>query len=176
MNRLSMQLTRKPRRGALLLEVLLSIALFAGTAAFTLGAANSVFDALDRAKREQEAIDIARSKMAELQTGMITVRDLRSEWSGDIGSFQPEVDFDSFDSGLRWTIDVQTSPTEFTGLSLVELTVSEFEEQSLDQGGRAAVSFTLRQLLPLSEEDAQDYQEDEILEGLPEEDVGDSSQ
>lgn len=165
--------TTKPRQGALLLEVLLSIALFAGTAAFTLGAANSVFDALDRAKREQEAIDIARSKMAELQTGMISVRDLNSQWSGDIGSFQPEVDFNSLDSGLRWTIEVQTSPTEYTGLSLVELTVSELAEQYPDQGGRAAVSFTLRQLLPLSEEDAQDYQEDEILEGLPE---GDSSQ
>ena len=169
MIRLSIRIARKPRRGALLLEVLISIALFAGTAAFTLGAANSVFDALDRAKREQEAIDIARSKMAELQTGMINIRDLRSDWSGDIGSYQPDADFDSLESSLRWKIQVQTSPTEFTGLSLVELTVSEIEKQFQDQAGRAVISFTLRQLLPLSEEDTQEYQEDEILEGLPEE-------
>lgn len=172
MIRSSIKTTTNARRGALLLEVLLSIALFAGTAAFTLGAANSVFDALDRAKREQEAIDIARSKMAELQTGMISVRDLRSQWSGDIGSYQPDTDFDSLESSLRWMIEVQTSPTEFTGLSLVELTVSELEEQFPDQAGRAVISFTLRQLLPLSEEDTEEYQEDEILQGLPE----DSSQ
>lgn len=168
MIRSSIKTTTKARRGALLLEVLISIALFAGTAAFTLGAANSVFDALDRAKREQEAIDIARSKMAELQTGMISVRDLRSQWSGDIGSYQPDADFDSLASSLRWMIEVQTSPTEFTGLSLVELTVSELEEQFPDQAGRAVISFTLRQLLPLSQEDAEEYQEDEILQGLPE--------
>ncbi|MCH8822276.1 MAG: hypothetical protein IH984_02095 [Planctomycetes bacterium] len=169
MNQLSIRTTRKSRRGALLLEVLLSIALFSGTAAFTLGAANSVFDALDRAKREQEAIDIARSKMAELQTGMINIRDLRSDWSGDIGSYKADADFDSLESSLRWTIEVQTSPTEFIGLSLVELTVSELEEQFPDQGRRAVISFTLRQLLPLSQEDIEEYQVDEILEGLPEE-------
>lgn len=155
-------------RGALLLEVLISIALFAGTAAFTLGAANSVFDALDRAKRELEAVDIARSKMAELQTGMISVRDLRSQWSGDIGSYQPDADFDSLQSSLRWTIEVQTSPTEYTGLSLVELTVSELTLQTQEQGGRAVINFTLRQLMSLSAEDIEGYQEDELLEGLPE--------
>ncbi len=74
------------RRGALLLEVLLSIALFAGASAFALGAARSVFDALDRAKRQQQAVDIATSKMAELEAAFITVRDLRSEWMGEIGT------------------------------------------------------------------------------------------
>ena len=154
----SIRTTSKARRGALLLEVLLSIALFAGTAAFTLGAANSVFDALDRARHEQEAIDIARSKMAELQTGMISIRDLNAQWSGDIGSYQPDADFDSLESSLRWMIEVQSSPTEFTGLSLVELTVSELEDKFPDQGGRSVISFTLRQLLTLSEEDAEEYQ------------------
>ncbi len=166
MIRLSIRTTRKSRRGALLLEVLLSIALFAGSAAFTLGAANSVFDALDRAKREHEAIDIARSKMAELQTKMISVRDLNSQWSGDIGSYQTDADFDSLQSSLRWAIEVNTSPTEYTGLSLVEITVSELQEQAFEQGGSAFVSYTLRQLMPLSDEDIEDYQADEILEGL----------
>ncbi len=94
------------RRGALLLEVLLSIALFAGAAAFALGASRSVFDALDRAKRQQAALDIARSKMAELEAGLITVRDLRSQWTGEIGSSQADLDFDAPHGGLRWTIEV----------------------------------------------------------------------
>ncbi len=64
---------RPKRRGALLLEVLLSIALLAGASAFALGAARSVFDALDRAKRQQEALDIARSKMGRPVQGFTSI-------------------------------------------------------------------------------------------------------
>ena len=156
------------RRGALLLEVLLSIALFAGAAAFALGASRSVFDALDRGRRQQEAVDIARSKMAELEAGFITVRDLRSQWTGEIGSFQPDLDFDARHSGLRWTIEVQTFPSEFGGLNLVELTVTEAAGQASDVGGFVPMSFTLRQLMPPREAEVEAYQEDELLEGLPE--------
>ena len=156
------------RRGALLLEVLLSIALFAGAAAFALGAASSVFDALDRSKRQQQAIDIARSKMAELEAGLITIRDLRSEWSGEIGSYEPDVDFDSFRRGLRWEIDVETFPTEYAGLNLVELTVTELSDDTGDESAFIPMSFTLRQLMPPRETEAEAYREDELLEGLPE--------
>ena len=156
------------RRGALLLEVLLSIALFAGASAFALGAARSVFDALDRAQRQQEAVDIAMSKMAELEAALITVRDLRSEWMGQIGTYEPHLDFDVSDSSLRWEIDVQTYPSEFAGLNLVELTVTEVTGPTSDDGDFAAMSFTLRQLMPPREADVEAYQEDELLEGLPE--------
>ncbi len=156
------------RRGVLLLEVLLSIALFAGASAFALGAARSVFDALDRTKRQQEALDIARSKMAELEAGFITVRDLRSQWTGEIGSYEPDLDFDAPGSGFRWTIEVETSPSELGGLNLVELTVTELTDQTSDDGGFVPMSFTLRQLMPPREAEVEAYREDELLEGLPE--------
>ncbi len=156
------------RRGALLLEVLLSIALFAGASAFALGAARSVFDALDRSKRQQAALDIARSKMAELEAGLITVRDLRSQWTGEIGSSQADLDFDTPHGGLDWTIEVQTFPSEFGGLNLVELTVTELTDQTSDDGGFVPMSFTLRQLMPPREAEVEAYREDELLEGLPE--------
>ncbi len=160
--------TAPTRRGALLLEVLLSIALFAGASAFALGAVGSVFDALDRAKRQQEAVDIATSKMAELEAALINVRDLRSEWMGQIGTYEPNLDFDSFNSSLRWEIDVQTYPSEFAGLNLVELTVTEVTDAMNDDGNYAPMSFTLRQLMPPREADVEAYREDELLEGLPE--------
>ncbi|MEE8156203.1 MAG: hypothetical protein V3T53_14715 [Phycisphaerales bacterium] len=156
------------RRGALLLEVLLSIALFAGASAFALGAARSVFDALDRGKRQQQAVDIARSKMAELEAGLITIRDLRSEWSGEIGSYESDLDFDAPRNGLDWTIEVQTFPSEFGGLNLVELTVTELTDQTSDGGGFVPMSITLRQLMPPREAEVEAYQEDELIEGLPE--------
>ena len=155
-------------RGALLLEVLLSIALFAGASAFALGAVRSVFDALDRAKRQQEAVDIATSKMAELEAALITVRDLRSEWMGQIGTYEPELEFDASNNSRYWEIDVQTYPSEFTGLNLVQLTVTEVTDAMYDDSNYAPMSFTLRQLMPPREANVEAYQEDELLEGLPE--------
>ncbi len=160
--------TAPDRRGALLLEVLLSIALFAGASAFALGAVRSVFDALDRAKRQQEAVDIATSKMAELEAALITVRDLRSEWMGQIGTYEPDLEFDASNNSLRWEIDVQTYPSEFAGLNLVELTVTEVTDAMNGDSNFVPMSFTLRQLMPPREADVEAYREDELLEGLPE--------
>ena len=57
---------RAPSRGGILLEVLLSLALFVGAAAFALGATRGVIGSLDRARREALAVDLARAKLAEL--------------------------------------------------------------------------------------------------------------
>lgn len=156
------------RRGALLLEVLLSIALFAGASAFALGAARSVFDALERSKRQQEAVDIATSKMAELEAALITVRDLRSQWMGQIGTYEPDLNFDASNDSRYWEIDVQTYPSEFAGLNLVELTVTEVTDAMNDGINFVPMSYTLRQLMPPREAEVEAYQEDELLEGLPE--------
>ena len=96
------------------------------------------------------------------------MRDLRSEWTGEIGSYEPDLDFDAPYGGLRWTIEVQTFPSEFAGLNLVELTVTELTDQPIDDGGFVPMSFTLRQLMPPREAEVEAYQEDELLEGLPE--------
>ncbi len=160
--------TAPDRRGALLLEVLLSIALFAGASAFALGAVRSVFDALDRAKRQQEAVDIATSKMAELEAALITVRDLRSEWMGQIGTYEPDLEFDASNDSRYWEIDVQTYASEFAGLNLVELTVTEVTDAMNGDSNFVPMSFTLRQLMPPREADVEAYREDELLEGLPE--------
>ena len=145
------------RRGALLLELLLAVALFAGAGTLCLAASKSVFRALDRSRRESEALDLVRSKMAELEAGLINTGDLREEWSGAVGSFEPE----DLDEQPRWSFDVQTSRTPFAGLSLVELTVFELAERP------DAVSMTLRQLVALRETDVEAYEPDELLEGLP---------
>ena len=105
---------RRPR-GAILLEVLLAIGLFVGAAAFCLGVTKSLFSALDRADRRRLAIDLARSKLAELDAGLISVQDLRGEWSGGVGSRQDDVELEVAASGPSWEIDTVTTRTEYVG-------------------------------------------------------------
>lgn len=118
------------RRGGVLFEVVLSVALFGGAAAFALSAARNTLISLERMRLRQAAIDLARSKMAELEAGLISVAALR----------------DSADEHGQWSIDLHTSRTEFTDLTLVELTV----RQNIDAGEHEnPMAFTLRQLVTL---------------------------
>ena len=135
--------------GGVLFEVMLALALFVGAASFTLAAARSVFSSLDQMRRRQEAIDLARSKLAELQTGLITISDLRGQHVDSVSSSKgADVDRPSQSAGAGgWILEAKTTRTVFTGLSLVELTVREDVAPDVPQ----AVSFTLRQLMPLRE-------------------------
>jgi hypothetical protein len=145
------------RRGGVLFEILLSIALFAGAAAFALGSLRSAFVSIDHSRRHQQAIDIARSKLAELEAGLINLADLRgasasAEWGEAAG--QP---VSARNDG--WIFDVKTQRTEFANLSLVELTVRE----NLPPAEEAnAVQYTLRQLMPLRSSLPGEFEADEI--------------
>lgn len=145
--------TSLPKRGGgILFEVVLALALFGGAAAFTLGAVRSVFDSFDEMRRREEAVDLARTKIAELEAGLVTLSDLRS------GIVEPA----SGAARHAWTFDLKTHRTAFTGLTLVELTVRE-DAASRGQPAEAnPVSFTLRQLVALRESDVPDYEQDDM--------------
>jgi hypothetical protein len=153
-------MSRYPPRGAMLLEVTLSIALFVGAASFCIAVTRSLFASLDQAGRRHFAADIARSKLAELEAGLTSIQDLRGPWGGNVGS-RDASDLQER-AAPRWQLDVRTSPSQFRGLSLVELTVSELPEAAPDP-----VEFTLRQLIALREQDAEAYEADELSEGRP---------
>ena len=159
------RVARRRRPGAMLFEVLLSLALFVGAGTLCLSVTKSLAAALQRTQRQQEAIELARSKLAELEAGLTTIGDLRGEWSGAIGSIEPDDDLDGFGRSSRWSFGVKTTRKEFRGLSLVELTVSENTGPLADS---EAFSVTLRQLMTLREIDPEMYQSDELLEDLPE--------
>ncbi|MCP3904423.1 MAG: hypothetical protein GY715_12415 [Planctomycetes bacterium] len=158
------------RRGGILLEVLLSLALFVAAAAFALGATRSVVGTLDRSRREALAVDLARSRLAELEAGIVTLAELRDDAeglsrAGSVEAFGEEAD----DGGRRWEIDVTTERTEFTGLVLVELTVREAPDEAVNDPSRI-VECTLRQLVALREGDDEAWEADELLRDLPEAD------
>lgn len=130
------------RPGAVLLEILISIALFAGAAVFTLSAAHSTLESMDRVRLRQEALDLARSRMAMLESGLATLDDLRDELVDRAGDRA---------GTPAWSIDVQVSRSEFTDLSLVEITVTELlpDGRMPDEDQQATISCTLRQLVPV---------------------------
>jgi hypothetical protein len=150
------------RRGAMLLEVMLSLALFVGAATFCIAVTRSLFSSLDQAGRRHFAADIARSKLAELEAGMTSIQDLRGEWRGNVGSRSRDASALGQTAAPRWQLDVRTSPSPFRGLALVELTVSEDPAVAPDP-----VGFTLRQLMALREQDVEAYQADELSKGTP---------
>ncbi|MFM1867964.1 MAG: hypothetical protein RL591_1372 [Planctomycetota bacterium] len=71
------KLTRaRRRRGGILLELLLAIALFVGGAVLVLGAMRSAVDGARRADLRARAMDLAQSRIAELDAGLIAIGDL----------------------------------------------------------------------------------------------------
>ncbi len=165
-----------PRRGAILLETVIALALFIGAAAFTTMALSRTVDGLERAEREARALDLARSVIAQLQAGLLDLAEVRDgENAFDvIGSVEFGEHQDIAEHWISgWTLEVDTVRSEFTGLSLVTVTVFDPE---VDDGGLAAAgpmdgerrpSATLRQLIRVSDADEDGYESDDLLEGLP---------
>jgi hypothetical protein len=149
---------------------MLSIALFAGAGAFALGATRGVFARLDRIQREHMALDLARSKLAALEAGLTNLAELREGEIGGIGSIEDlGLDEDaSIDANAPiWIIDIVTERSEFRGLTLVELTVREEPLGFATTDDDDLVSATIRQLVRLRGEDAEEYEMDELLQDLP---------
>ena len=150
----------------MLFEIMISVALFVGAGAYCMAVARSLVGTVDRVQREQQALDLARSRLAELEAGLISVNELRGEWSGAVGSHEPAPDLAPARARSTWTLESQTTPSEYQGLSLVELTVRETPGPLEEEPG--AISVTLRQLLALRELEPEAYEPDDLLEGLPE--------
>ena len=156
------------RTGGILLEVLISLALFVGAALAILRATSQADASIDRAAILQRAVDLATSRMAELQLGLISEADLL----GDAGESRPEFgafDFAEAERRLRVEANMRRSP--YDGLTLVELRVLDSEQIDFDGGARTI--YTLRQLVSLRDSGSESYELDQMLEGLPRESAPD---
>lgn len=70
---------RARRGGGILLELLLAIALFAAAASFTLSALRSAVDGIRRAELRARAFDLAATRLAELDAGLVAIGDLGND-------------------------------------------------------------------------------------------------
>lgn len=104
----------RPRRGAVLLEVVLALVLFAATAAVMTVAINASVDSVGRLRQQAHAVDLAVTVLAELEIGA------RSSLTNGPAPFAPP-----FES---WTWELLLEPVESeagepTDLSHVEVVV-----------------------------------------------------
>ncbi|MFM1821876.1 MAG: hypothetical protein RI967_142 [Planctomycetota bacterium] len=74
----------RPRAGGILLELLLAIAIFAAAATFTLGAMRDALDGVRRAELRARALDLAATRLAEVDAGLLSIGDLGGSEVGEV--------------------------------------------------------------------------------------------
>jgi len=153
------------RAGAVLLETLLSLAIFVAVAMLTLGITSSAIDAIGRDRLQSVATDIARSRFAELGAGTLSMAELRDPGTAlrSVGSIE-WADLQRVDD-IEWQLRATSLRSAHADHNLVVVTVRAIRNRNV------LAEASVRGLLRLSEEDSEDYEDDEMLEGLPEDDA-----
>lgn len=132
------------RRGTLLLEVLLSLALFIAAGGAVLSIVSQGVGSLKSMRDKLHAADLARSTMAEIEAGITTVEVA----NGPVAVWKDESE-GAAETERRvsgWELRIQTSPTTFEGLTLVTITAVRVEP------GDQSSAYTLSQLVRLGRE------------------------
>lgn len=128
----------------------MALTIFVSLALVTLGTVSMAVASVVRARDVQSAADIARSTMSRLEAGLGTAQNL----SGPVAPWDPASDGGGDSSAFSesipvptgWEVEIQTSPSSFEGLTLVEVSVTRRDPPGSDV---IAASFTLRQLVRL---------------------------
>ncbi|MAH66803.1 MAG: hypothetical protein CMJ27_10525 [Phycisphaerae bacterium] len=108
------------RRGGLLLETLVAVAIFVGVATFSLAAVRDGIAAAERARLRLVAVGLATSRIAEIEAGLV------SPWAvGEVDAGDDASAFDAEPSPLR--LEMEAGPSDFDGL--VRVMVSVYEEE-----------------------------------------------
>ena len=111
------------RRGGLLLETLVAVAIFVGVATFSLAAVRDGIAAAERARLRLVAVGLATSRIAEIEAGLV------SPWAvGEVDPVDGTSAFDAEPSPLR--LEMEAGPAEFAGLVRVVVSVYEQEVDS----------------------------------------------
>jgi len=151
-------------RAAVLLETLVSLAMFVAVAMITLGITGSVLDTLQRDRIRATAHDLAASRYAELSAGVIPIAELRDPRTslrmvGSVpwGDAEPEDD-------LAWELRATALRSDLPGHREVVVTARAL------RGRMVVAEASVRGLMRLADDDADMYEEDDLFDGLPEDD------
>lgn len=170
------------KRGALLFEVLVALALFV-MGSLTIGRiVLQCLTAMETSRLEQQACDLARSTMAQIEAGIVDPNAINGpavRWDETMllpdAGMDAEADFDGAEvmsgsasvapvpttGGPQWMLEVETEPFEGSGLWLVSVRASLEPD---DAPGVVMISYTLRQLVRLGDQaEDQAGEEDELM-------------
>jgi type II secretory pathway pseudopilin PulG len=157
---------RTRARAAVLLEVLLSLSLFAMAALAILSIVRQSIDRLDDARTRLEAADLAQTAMALIEAGVVQAAAINGvvPEGGLVG--EEEADSGGIDmtpaEGPVWVLEIETERSSFDGLTRVSVTAYLEDESGGEASGvggvggvrsRGRVSYTLTQLVRLGEEE-----------------------
>ena len=151
-------ITAPVQRGAILLEILLSMTLFLLMSLAIMTAMGQGRRSLEGTLLLQQAADHARTAMARIEAGL----DEPARMSGPIEPWSDEdVALTDAPDETGWMLEVDTSPSQFTGLTLFEVVAYR---EDLVTGDRDA-SFSLKQLVRLSDFASDTVGEDDAIIG-----------
>ncbi|MCC6425775.1 MAG: hypothetical protein IT435_03035 [Phycisphaerales bacterium] len=146
------------RRGALLLEVLLALAVFVGAGLAILTVLERSSDAMARVRDRRQACDLATSALARIEAGIDTPETL----DGPVPAWEDLSDGSIIGAGgdARWELDIRTEVSQFEGLTKV--TVEAIKRGPGDPDGAPRDSFILSQLvrIPMSGSESSDPQDE----------------
>lgn len=138
------------RRGALLLEAMLALAIFVMAAAAVLTLVDGAREGMGRVRKDRHAADLARSAMAKLEAGLETPQTLNGpvkSWASETAETTVvSIGGDSSEAEGGWELHIETEPSQFKGLTSV--TVRAFRPVAGDPE-RVEGAYTLRQLVRL---------------------------
>lgn len=139
------------------------MALFIGAALVVLRVMGDARTSLQRSAVLQRAVDLAMTRVGELELGLVSLADLRSMGRQERGEFE---DLEATEEPLG--IRVRTERTQWDGLVLLELDV--LDPERIDPMGDDFVVHSVRTLVRLSEETFDEFEDDPMLDDLPETD------
>ncbi len=150
------------RRGAVLLEVLLSLSLFTMAALAILSVVRQSIDRLDDARTRMEAADLAQSAMALIEAGVVQAAAINGvvPEEGLVGEGEAEsggIDMAPAE-GPVWVLEIETERSSFEGLTRVSVTAYLEDASGSEVGGvraRGRVSYTLTQLVRLGADEGE---------------------
>lgn len=136
------------RRGALLLECLLAVAVLAAFGIAIWGVVGRSQDAAQRTRWEAIASDLARSAMARIESGVARPESLQGPAYRNLESSDGRSGSAGPPDAELWELDIHTEASEFEHLTHVAVRAFRKRgEQSKDE----AVSYTLHQLIRLDQ-------------------------
>ena len=143
------------RRGVILLEIMLALALFVTVSLMILSIINQTLDGLGRSRDRLTAADRAESALAMIESGLARpetlngpIQPTRPEMDGSATGFDPDDAPPPPDAEPEWALQIETEPSEFDGLTLVSVRAYRIDESGAEYDG--APSATLRRLVRLS--------------------------
>ncbi len=143
------------RRGSVLLEVLVAIAILVGSGTAIMAAADRGERLLRTSRDHAQAADLARSVLSAMEAGLVTPQNAPAAVrSGPAGaawlSLDPDAGLPETPSGEgRWRVEVESEPTEWAGLARVSVRVFDGRAASRDGAAERPV-YTVAQLVRLT--------------------------